>query len=206
MIIQGTERSILVPVAQTTAKAYRQLYFTALTSQLPTSLAHLPILSLLRWFRFHQQENSMPGITTAPVALEFETFLNVIDGKLSGTEATRCSVNPSTLEENPQVPLSTPADVDKAILAAANASSTWAETPWAERQNTIKAYADALDTHVDNFARMLVSEQGKPVSVGLIAVGRLFSINPVVTPRVLHLSSAIKICNLPKVSTLLESS
>ncbi|KAH6976544.1 Aldehyde/histidinol dehydrogenase [Ilyonectria sp. MPI-CAGE-AT-0026] len=105
----------------------------------------------------------MVGSTTTPVALQFETFLNVIDGKLSGTEVTRSNVNPSTLEENPQVPLSTPADVDKAVVAATNAWPAWAETPWAERQNAIKAYTDALETHVDDFARMLVLEQGKPL-------------------------------------------
>ncbi|UPL02853.1 hypothetical protein LCI18_013787 [Fusarium solani-melongenae] len=101
--------------------------------------------------------------STAPVALEFETFLNVVDGKLAWTEATRNSVNPSTLDENPQVPLSTPADVDKAVEAATKAWPAWAETPWAKRQDAIKAYAGALEAHVDDFARMLVLEQGKPL-------------------------------------------
>ncbi|KAI0020248.1 aldehyde dehydrogenase [Xylariomycetidae sp. FL0641] len=95
-------------------------------------------------------------------ALSFDTFSNVIDGKLSSTAETRCSVNPSTLTNNPPVPVSTYDDVNEAVRAARKAAGSWAQLPWADRRDAIEQFATGLEEHLDGFARLLTTEQGKP--------------------------------------------
>ncbi|OHW96994.1 aldehyde dehydrogenase [Colletotrichum incanum] len=95
--------------------------------------------------------------------LDWTKFYNVIDGKLETTSKTRHGVNPSTLEANPEVPLSTPEDVDRAVQAAKKAQEAWAETPYEERQKALAKFGEALEAHADEFALMLTKEQGKPL-------------------------------------------
>ncbi|KAI0904868.1 aldehyde dehydrogenase-like protein [Ustulina deusta] len=95
--------------------------------------------------------------------VDFTTFNNVIGGELcnSSSGATRFAVNPATLEQNPQVPISTLEDVNRAIHLAQNATKAWANTSWSERQHALKGYTDAFEAYIELFARMLVKEQGK---------------------------------------------
>ncbi|KAI2628534.1 aldehyde dehydrogenase [Hypoxylon sp. NC1633] len=104
-------------------------------------------------------------------AVDFNTFYNVIDGKLCSTAETRFSINPSTLEKNPDVPLSTPEDVEKAVQGARNAAESWAQTPWLDRKKAIEAFAGAIEAQADDFVRMLVKEQGKPLFAAKQEVG-----------------------------------
>ncbi|KAI0199704.1 aldehyde dehydrogenase [Astrocystis sublimbata] len=99
--------------------------------------------------------------------LNFETFSNVINGKLSDTSETRFSINPSTLGKNPPVPLSTPEDLDRAVHAARHAAASWAKVPWEDRKKAILEFAAALEDQQDEFARMLTKEQGKTSQVEL---------------------------------------
>lgn len=94
----------------------------------------------------------------------FGEYYNVIDGKLSSTSETRHGINPATGKPLPEVPVSTQQDVDTAVDAARKAFKSWAKVPYAERQKACKDYADALEAHGDDFAKLLTSEQGKPVS------------------------------------------
>lgn len=101
--------------------------------------------------------------TNGTSKLDWTKFYNVVDGKLETTSKTRHSVNPSTLEANPEVPLSTPEDVDRAVQAAKKAQEAWADTPYAERQKAVAKLGEALEAHAEEFALMLTKEQGKPV-------------------------------------------
>jgi acyl-CoA reductase-like NAD-dependent aldehyde dehydrogenase len=94
----------------------------------------------------------------------WSNYLNVIDGKTSGTSETRNGVNPANGKANPQVPVSTQQDVDAAVDAGRKAFKSWSQTPWAERTKAVLAYADAVDQHAEDFAKLLTQEQGKPVS------------------------------------------
>ena len=101
--------------------------------------------------------------SSSPAALDFTTFSNVIDGKLSSTKETRHGVNPATGKPNPEVPVSTPEDVDRAVEAAQKAFKPWSKVSYEDRRKAVLAFADALEKEKESFAKMLVQEQGKPV-------------------------------------------
>lgn len=100
-------------------------------------------------------------------SLSFDTFANVIDGKLMESTTTRRSLNPATLEENAEAPLSTVIDVNKAVQAAQKAAKLWAETSWDDRKAALLRFTQAFEEHRDKFAQMLNKEQGKSVRIPL---------------------------------------
>ncbi|KAI1156019.1 aldehyde dehydrogenase [Nemania diffusa] len=95
--------------------------------------------------------------------IDFTVFHNIIDGKLTSTKETRRTINPSTLKENAEVPLSTADDLERAIDAAHAAAPAWAEVPWEDRRKAVEAYADAIEANVDGLAKLLVLETGFPL-------------------------------------------
>lgn len=94
----------------------------------------------------------------------FGEYYNTIDGKLSSTQQTRHGINPATGKPNPEVPVSTKEDVDTAVSAAKKAFKTWSKVPYSERQQALYKFADAIEKHSEDFAKLLTQEQGKPVS------------------------------------------
>jgi len=105
------------------------------------------------------------GTNGAQADLDFSTFQNVINGKLTSTKNTRHGINPATAEPLPEVPVATPADVDAAVDAAKEAFKSWSKTEWSERQKACQAFGDALAKYKEQFAKLLTKEQGKPVSL-----------------------------------------
>ncbi|KAH7141867.1 aldehyde dehydrogenase [Dactylonectria macrodidyma] len=103
----------------------------------------------------------MTGKTTNP--LDFSVFSNVIDGSLSSTQQTRHGINPSTLEPNPEVPLSEQLDVDRAVTAARRAFEVWRLVPEAERRQALSAFASSLAEHTEALSVLLTKEQGRPI-------------------------------------------
>jgi hypothetical protein len=101
---------------------------------------------------------------TADLLLSFDEFSNIINGELRKTKETRYSINPSTLEHNPPVPVSSSNDVDEAVVHGRNAFKTWSKIPLSARQDAVIALAAGLQSLKSDFARLLVREQGKPVS------------------------------------------
>ncbi|RMZ85758.1 hypothetical protein DV737_g474, partial [Chaetothyriales sp. CBS 132003] len=95
--------------------------------------------------------------------IDFTTYQNVIDGKLTSTEESRHGINPATGKPNPEVPVSTRKDVDAALEAAQKAFPGWAATPMAERRKAVLAFADAIEAQKEEFAKLLTQEQGKPI-------------------------------------------
>jgi len=69
--------------------------------------------------------------------------------------------NPSTGAVIAKVPLSSPAEADDAVSAAAEAFPAWAATPVAKRCEAILRLAVALRDNEDAIARTLVEEMGK---------------------------------------------
>jgi acyl-CoA reductase-like NAD-dependent aldehyde dehydrogenase len=103
-------------------------------------------------------DNTVPGV------LKWDTFHNIIDGKLVSTRTTRHSINPATGAPNPEVPVSTQDDVEAAMQAAKKAFQSWADTSMFKRRAALLAFSNALETEQELFAEFLVREQGKPVS------------------------------------------
>uniref|UniRef100_A0A8H7KA23 aldehyde dehydrogenase (NAD(+)) n=1 Tax=Bionectria ochroleuca TaxID=29856 RepID=A0A8H7KA23_BIOOC len=100
---------------------------------------------------------------TADLLLSFDEFSNIINGELRKTKETRYSINPSTLEHNPPVPVSSSNDVDEAVVHGRNAFKTWSKIPLSGRQDAVIALAAGLQSLKSDFARLLVREQGKPL-------------------------------------------
>lgn len=97
--------------------------------------------------------------------LDFENFSNVLGGELVKTKSTRQSVNPSTLEPNPDVPVSLAEEVDLAVKHGKAAAALWRNVPIEERRQRVIDFANGLRALREEFALLLTKEQGKPVFV-----------------------------------------
>ncbi|KAI1288580.1 aldehyde dehydrogenase-like protein [Xylaria venustula] len=102
---------------------------------------------------------------TSGLELEFTSFFNVVDGELCKAYSNkfRSTLNPATLNQNPEVPFSSAEDVDRAVDAARKAAKSWATLPWKVRQEAVAKFADALEANSNGFAQTLVQEQGKTI-------------------------------------------
>jgi acyl-CoA reductase-like NAD-dependent aldehyde dehydrogenase len=105
------------------------------------------------------------------MSLDTTTFRNVVDGQLLATETTRHGINPATKQPNPEVPVTTAADLDRAVTAARSAYKKWSRTTFDERRQALNAYADALEANKDALAALLTQEQGKPLTQSSVEVG-----------------------------------
>jgi acyl-CoA reductase-like NAD-dependent aldehyde dehydrogenase len=92
-------------------------------------------------------------------------FTNTINGERRSSKVRRHAYNPATEDSNPEVPVSTQADVDEAVAAARLAFTTWSKASYDERRAAIHRFADAVEDHLDGFSRLLTQEQGKPVGL-----------------------------------------
>ncbi|KAJ8118556.1 hypothetical protein ONZ43_g3970 [Nemania bipapillata] len=104
----------------------------------------------------------MSAAGNSPDSLDFTRFFNVIGGNISDTPKERRTTNPSTLDANPQAPLSTQQDVDRAINMARNAAPVWAAVPWEERARAIERFADAIEANAEELSKLIIMQQGKP--------------------------------------------
>ncbi|RYC65866.1 hypothetical protein CHU98_g274 [Xylaria longipes] len=96
-------------------------------------------------------------------SLDFRTFYNVIDGATVETVGRRRQlINPSTGKYNAEVPLSSPEDADRAVEAGKRATTAWVTVPWDERANALRKFADAIEAAAEDFAKLVMMEQGKP--------------------------------------------
>ncbi|KAL6236246.1 hypothetical protein BDW75DRAFT_250277 [Aspergillus navahoensis] len=93
----------------------------------------------------------------------FDNFQNTINGEQTSTAEKRHGINPATGEPNPDVPVATKEDVDRAVAAAQAAFKTWSEVPFEERRKALLAFADAIEQYAEDFSKLLVQEQGKPL-------------------------------------------
>ncbi|KAL8940329.1 MAG: hypothetical protein Q9211_002342 [Gyalolechia sp. 1 TL-2023] len=114
--------------------------------------------------------NGLSGHTTS-TKLQFETYHNIINNELTTTAKTRHGINPATIQPLPEVPVSTQEDVDRAVTCARAAYKSWSKVPIDERGQKLRDYADILDDHKDEFAKLLTQEQGKPLAQSYVEFG-----------------------------------
>ena len=92
-----------------------------------------------------------------------ELLLNFIGGRWTPSAATAHLdvYNPASGEVIARTPLSTGADVDRAVQAAAAAFPAWSETPPVIRARTMFAFKQQLEEHFEELARLVTTEHGK---------------------------------------------
>ena len=73
-------------------------------------------------------------------------------------------LNPSTGAAFNRAPHANQAMVDAAVAAANAAFPAWASTPLADRRKALRAARDAIHAHREELARLLTTEQGKPLA------------------------------------------
>ncbi|HLK12325.1 MAG TPA: aldehyde dehydrogenase family protein [Candidatus Binatia bacterium] len=110
-----------------------------------------------------------------------QEFAHLIGGELAPGSRQFPVVNPATAEPFAQCPDATPADVERAMAAAAGAFAG----PWARdealRRAALGRAADALGARADEIGRLVCLEQGKPLAAavgevkGAAAVFRLYA-------------------------------
>ena len=106
--------------------------------------------------------------------MTIETVKMLIGGQWETSGSSRLSkvFNPSTGRPIAQVPLSSAADVDRAVSAAAAALPAWAETPVVERAQLMFRFRDLLVRHAEDLARSVTREHGKTLAESRASVQR----------------------------------
>lgn len=89
-----------------------------------------------------------------------------VAGKLLETSDSFAVMNPATGAEFARAPAATAEQLDEAVAAAKSAFKTWSVLTYDQRQKYLDDYADALEVHREELARLLTLEQGKPLKSG----------------------------------------
>ena len=87
----------------------------------------------------------------------------LIDGKMVTGDQTMPVLNPATEEVLAQCPRASKDQLDAAVAAAKAAYPAWAATPIEERRKLVIKMAEAIEANSGELARLLTSEQGKPL-------------------------------------------
>ncbi len=98
-------------------------------------------------------------------------FKLLINGRLTPGASTLDVLNPSTEEVVAACPVASLDQLNEAVAAAKAAFPAWSKRPIRERGELIVKLADALEARTEEFARLLTSEQGKPLPMAMWEVG-----------------------------------
>ncbi|MBT0567797.1 aldehyde dehydrogenase family protein [Williamsia sp. CHRR-6] len=85
-----------------------------------------------------------------------------INGELREATTTFDVPNPATGAVIAQAPDGGADELNAAVAAAKAAVASWSGLSWEQRSAYLTRYADALDSHRDELATLLTTEQGKP--------------------------------------------
>jgi acyl-CoA reductase-like NAD-dependent aldehyde dehydrogenase len=98
-------------------------------------------------------------------------FNLLINGRLIPGALTMDVINPATGQVLATCPRADAKQVDTAVQAAKSAFPAWAKQSVAARRAKIMAIADGLEARLDEFARLLTAEQGKPLRDAMGEIG-----------------------------------
>ena len=101
----------------------------------------------------------MSSATTTPT-LDLQNYVGGGWHRSSATEYVDV-LNPATAEVLARTPLSTNADVDAAVQAAADAFPAWRRTPPGERVRHLFTLRNLLVEHIDEISKLITRENGK---------------------------------------------
>lgn len=91
-------------------------------------------------------------------------FTMTIDGRAARAPETLGVINPATGEAFAEIPDMSREQLDETVAAARAAFGRWKGIAIAERKALVRALGDLLAAHIDDFARLLTLEQGKPLA------------------------------------------
>src|ERR1700721_2945456 len=100
---------------------------------------------------------SSTATTSAP---DLQNYFNGAWQRSAATEFVDVT-NPATAELLARTPLSTAADVDAVVQAAAEAFPAWRRVPAGERVQYLFKLKNLLEEHIDEIARLITRENGK---------------------------------------------
>ena len=86
-----------------------------------------------------------------------------IGGQHVSTDDRMATIDPATGETLAEVPVASPAQVDLAVQAAADAFRGWRTTPPTQRARLLWALADLIEEHSEELAAIEVLDNGKPI-------------------------------------------
>ena len=92
-----------------------------------------------------------------------DAFHMLIDGKLVDGPTTFDVVNPATGQAFAKCPKADSALLKKAVAAAKAAFPAWSKRPIDERAGMVQKISEALEANMEDMARLLSTEQGKPL-------------------------------------------
>jgi acyl-CoA reductase-like NAD-dependent aldehyde dehydrogenase len=95
--------------------------------------------------------------------IESTSFGHIIDGVKVEVRSRHEVRNPATGEVVGQMPLGTKSDIDAAVAAARHAFKRWSRVSDDVRKLACKQIADRLGEKIEELARLLTLEQGKPL-------------------------------------------
>ncbi len=98
-------------------------------------------------------------------------FDMLIGGRLVAGGRTLEVVNPATGAPFATCACAVGDEIDAAVEAAARAFPGWAATPLAERQGVLVAMAEVIEHNLEELARLVTLEQGKPLADARAEVG-----------------------------------
>ena len=90
----------------------------------------------------------------------------LIGGEAVSTTKTMDVFNPATGKPFAQAPVSTAADLDRAVAAAKTAFPQWRDTPYAERKKCVQRAAEVIGANADDLAKIFTEENGRPTEFG----------------------------------------
>ena len=87
-----------------------------------------------------------------------------IDGQRVPGDSTMPVINPATEKTITEYPCASKQQMENAVAAAKSAFPSWSETPIEQRRKLVRDIADTIESRVEEVARLLTLEQGKPLA------------------------------------------
>ncbi|WP_206245314.1 aldehyde dehydrogenase family protein [Novosphingobium terrae] len=98
-------------------------------------------------------------------------FKLLVDGELIDGVNSFDVINPATEEAFARAPRADAAILNRAVAAAKAALPAWSALSVEERATYLSRLADAMEARIEDFARLLTAEQGKPLDQASYEIG-----------------------------------
>jgi malonate-semialdehyde dehydrogenase (acetylating)/methylmalonate-semialdehyde dehydrogenase len=108
---------------------------------------------------------TIPATTESERGTAVETLQNYVGGRWVSSQSTDFANvhNPAFGKVIARAPLSTRADLDAAVAAAARAFPAWRDTPVVVRARSMFRFVNLLEQHAEEIARICTTEHGKTI-------------------------------------------